>query len=64
MFQCCTPLDLRKNRQVDTREAREYAESIGALFAETSALTAENVLPLFEAISEWNSECTLLFENK
>ena len=36
---------------MSTAEAKEYAESIGALFAETSALTAQNVQALFESIS-------------
>jgi hypothetical protein len=43
--------DLKKDRQVDTAAARAYADSVSALFLEASALTAENVQPLFEAIS-------------
>eukprot|EP00048_Salpingoeca_helianthica_P009075 m.130152 g.130152 ORF g.130152 m.130152 type:complete len:226 (-) comp14768_c0_seq2:31-708(-) len=44
-------LDLKKDRQVETATARTYADSVGAIFLEASALTSENVLPLFEAIS-------------
>ena len=44
-----------------TQEAKEYADSIGAVFAETSALTAQNVLSLFEAISTIG--CMLISEN-
>ena len=43
--------DLESKREVSTAEAKEYAESIGAVFAETSALNAQNVQSLFEAIS-------------
>eukprot|EP00050_Salpingoeca_kvevrii_P007586 m.297198 g.297198 ORF g.297198 m.297198 type:complete len:198 (-) comp13558_c0_seq1:143-736(-) len=39
------------NRQVDRDDAEEYAESIDALFVETSALTSKNIASLFENIS-------------
>lgn len=44
--------DLEHQRQVATEEAKEYADSIDAIFVETSALTAANVSYLFEAISK------------
>jgi hypothetical protein len=39
--------------QVDTEQALEYAKSVGALFAETSAKTAVNVQQLFVDISKF-----------
>ncbi|KJE97255.1 Rab31 protein, variant [Capsaspora owczarzaki ATCC 30864] len=44
--------DLESQRQVSSDEAKEYADSIDALFVETSALTADNVSYLFEALSK------------
>eukprot|EP00128_Syssomonas_multiformis_P008904 Colp12_sorted_trinity150504_noHs@10998 len=44
--------DLKDQRQVPSERAQEYAESIEALYIETSALTAENVKQLFEQISK------------
>eukprot|EP01137_Pigoraptor_chileana_P035353 Opistho-2@29226 len=44
--------DLEAQRQVQTETAQEYAESIDAIFSETSALTAHNVQLLFESISK------------
>ena len=38
--------------QVDFEEAKNYAEQMDAIFAETSALQATNVHALFEAISK------------
>jgi GTPase SAR1 family protein len=44
--------DLEDKREVDTEQALEYAKSVGALFAETSAKTAVNVQQLFVDISK------------
>lgn len=44
--------DLNDLREVRARDAEEYAQSIGALFIETSALSAVNVPHLFTAIAE------------
>lgn len=44
-------LDLEDSRQVATADAKSYADSIGAIHIETSALTAANVPKLFEEIS-------------
>ncbi|XP_048752869.1 ras-related protein Rab-22A-like isoform X1 [Ostrea edulis] len=44
--------DLNDLREVRVREAEEYAQSIGAHFIETSALSAINVPQLFKAIAE------------
>jgi len=44
--------DLNDLREVRARDAEEYAQSIGALFIETSALSAVNVPQLFTAIAE------------
>ena len=38
--------------QVSTDEGRNYAEGIGAIFHETSALTGENVDELFDEIGK------------
>lgn len=35
-------------------EAKEYADDIGAIFAETSAVTAVNVQELFESIGKYD----------
>lgn len=42
--------DLEAQRQVPTREAKAYADSIGAVFAETSAKKDENITALFTQI--------------
>ena len=44
--------DLADKRQVDTEEARAYAEENGILFLETSAKTNQNVEPMFVQIAE------------
>lgn len=44
--------DLNDLREVRYRDAEEYARSIGALFIETSALSAVNVPQLFTAIAD------------
>ncbi|XP_028391902.1 ras-related protein Rab-22A-like [Dendronephthya gigantea] len=43
--------DLEDQREIATESAREYAESVEAIFAETSALSARNVQELFIEIS-------------
>lgn len=43
--------DLEDLREVSTDKAKEYADDIGAIFAETSAVTAVNVQELFESIA-------------
>lgn len=43
--------DLEDQREVSTEHAKEYAESVEALFAETSALSSKNVQGLFIEIS-------------
>ena len=40
------------NRQVDTREATEYAEENGLIFMETSAKRGDNVTEIFMAIAK------------
>ena len=47
--------------QVLTEEAAEYAESVGALFAETSAKTAVNVQQLFIEISRFHLALSDIF---
>jgi Ras-related protein Rab-5C len=44
--------DLENERQVPTSEAREYADSNGMLFVESSAKTADGVARIFEAVAE------------
>ncbi|RDD46927.1 Ras-related protein Rab-22A [Trichoplax sp. H2] len=44
--------DLDEMREVSSHDARTFADSVDALFAETSALTAKNVLELFVEISK------------
>ena len=44
--------DMKDQREVTTETGLKYAESIDAVFAETSALTAHNVNEIFEAISK------------
>ncbi|CAB3996907.1 ras-related Rab-31 [Paramuricea clavata] len=43
--------DLQDQREISTESAREYAESVEAIFAETSALSSRNVQELFLEIS-------------
>lgn len=43
--------DLEDQREISTDSAREYAESVEAIFAETSALSSRNVQELFIEIS-------------
>ncbi|EPY79329.1 ras-related protein Rab-31 [Camelus ferus] len=45
--------DLSDIREVPLKDAREYAESIGAVVVETSAKNAINVEELFQGISEY-----------
>jgi Ras-related protein Rab-6A len=45
-------VDLESQRVVQSDEGRQYAESIGAQYFETSAVTALNVQELFQAIAE------------
>lgn len=43
--------DLEDLREVRTKDAKEYADEINAIFTETSALTAVNIKELFEQIA-------------
>ncbi|KAK7114956.1 hypothetical protein V1264_000920 [Littorina saxatilis] len=43
--------DLEDLREVTEKEAQEYASSIGAIFGETSAMTAVNVEEMFTALA-------------
>jgi len=43
--------DLEDLREVREKDAQEYAKDIGAIFCETSAMTAVNVAELFDAIA-------------
>ncbi|KAH9515533.1 Ras- protein Rab-22A [Bulinus truncatus] len=43
--------DLEDLREVRERDAQEYAREIGAIFCETSAMTAVNIAELFDAIA-------------
>ncbi|KAG8191109.1 hypothetical protein JTE90_010033 [Oedothorax gibbosus] len=43
--------DLDGRREVPTKEAKDYADSVNAAFVETSALTAVNIHELFTQIS-------------
>ncbi|XP_052818767.1 ras-related protein Rab-22A-like [Mya arenaria] len=43
--------DLEDLREVSTVEAKAYAENIGAIYVETSALTAVNIQHVFEEIA-------------
>lgn len=45
-------LDLGDLKEVDSKVAQAYAESVGALFVETSAKTAINIAALFNEISK------------
>ena len=42
--------DLKGEREVDTAEVTSYAESIGAVYFETSAKDGTNVETLFETL--------------
>ncbi|KAL5022124.1 hypothetical protein ScPMuIL_001279 [Solemya velum] len=44
--------DLDDLREIDQKDAKEYADQIGAIFVETSALTALNVPELFMSIAK------------
>lgn len=44
-------IDLKDQREVTTDTGQQYADSIGAVFAEVSALTSHNVNYIFEEIS-------------
>ncbi|KAL3859847.1 hypothetical protein ACJMK2_010037 [Sinanodonta woodiana] len=44
--------DLEDLREVNTKDAQEYSDNIGAIFTETSALTAVNVSELFTSIAK------------
>ncbi|KAJ3595143.1 hypothetical protein NHX12_004447 [Muraenolepis orangiensis] len=50
--------DLGDIREVPMKEAKEFAESIGAIFIETSARNAVNVEELFEKISPFTDVVT------
>lgn len=43
---------LHCRREVPTKDAKEFAESIAAIFIETSARNAVNVEELFQSISK------------
>lgn len=45
-------IDLKDQREVSKEIGEKYAESIGAVFAEVSALTSHNVNYIFEEISK------------
>ncbi|XP_067948067.1 ras-related protein Rab-22A-like [Watersipora subatra] len=45
-------IDLEDQREVSTEEAADYCSQVGAIFIETSALTAAGVNQLFTDISE------------
>lgn len=45
-------LDLKDQREISKETGEQYAESIGAVFAEVSALTSHNVNYIFEEISK------------
>ncbi|KAK0046419.1 Ras- protein Rab-22A [Biomphalaria glabrata] len=44
--------DLEDLREVREKDAQEYAHEIGAIFCETSAMTAVNIAELFDAIAK------------
>ncbi|XP_059148842.1 ras-related protein Rab-22A-like [Physella acuta] len=44
--------DLEDLREVREKDAQEYAKEIGAIFCETSAMTAVNIAELFDAIAK------------
>lgn len=44
--------DLEDLREVRVKDAKEYADTIDAIFTETSALTAVNIKELFEKIAD------------
>lgn len=43
-------VDLEKNRVVKTEDAKEFADSNGILFFETSAKTGVNIKEMFDSI--------------
>lgn len=50
---CGNKLDLASShRSVSFEEARQYADSNGAIYVETSARTGENVQEMFEIIAK------------
>jgi hypothetical protein len=46
-------IDLEDQRAVSRQEAEHYAGTVGALFLETSAITAKGVAQLFQALGMW-----------
>lgn len=42
------------SREVPTKEAKDFAESIAAIFMETSARNAVNIEELFQKISKYH----------
>lgn len=55
------PVMLHFCREVPIKDAKEFAESIAAIFIETSARNAVNVEELFQSISKFRSNL-LLYE--
>jgi GTPase SAR1 family protein len=53
--------DLEDSREVDRKEAAAYAETIGALYLETSAKDDTNVQDLFIKLSEFSVFSHLLY---
>eukprot|EP00730_Choanoeca_flexa_P012811 TRINITY_DN4640_c0_g1_i1.p1 TRINITY_DN4640_c0_g1~~TRINITY_DN4640_c0_g1_i1.p1 ORF type:complete len:236 (+),score=32.19 TRINITY_DN4640_c0_g1_i1:325-1032(+) len=53
--------DLETQRQVTLKEGQDYANSVGALFIETSALKAKGVGQLFQQLGRWWCCFKLLF---
>uniref|UniRef100_UPI001A9D0B2F ras-related protein Rab-31 n=1 Tax=Ictidomys tridecemlineatus TaxID=43179 RepID=UPI001A9D0B2F len=49
--------DLSDIREVPLKDAKEYAESIGAIVVETSAKNAINIEELFQGISKYLKPC-------
>lgn len=45
------------SREVPLKDAKEYAESIGAIVVETSAKNAINIEELFQGISKYLKVC-------
>lgn len=45
------------SREVPLKDAKEYAESIGAIVVETSAKNAINIEELFQGISKYLKSC-------
>lgn len=46
--------------QISTEEGKGFAEEIGAVFSETSALTATNVAELFVEIGKFVQFCIMI----